>query len=214
VNAFIKLAIISLLAFGHTALAAAVYQEGKDYTVLSSPELNTASTKAQPEIIEFFSYNCPACYALEPDLQQWVEKKGDKIRFFRSPVVYQPEWQNAAKAYYIAAAFGLEDKITPQLFKAAHEKGEDLNNYSTLEALFAANGIDKAQFKKAMSSSLSMDLKLKQGEEWMHNYKAYVIPAFVVAHKYKTDLGMVKGDREKLFKLLDFLVSQSKGEKQ
>ena len=70
--------------------------EGKDYQVVGEPP-----EKAQKvSVIEFFSYGCPWCYQLEKPLQAWVKKNKQRIQFERVPVVFHPEWEIYAKAYY------------------------------------------------------------------------------------------------------------------
>ena len=57
-------------------------QNGAEYTTLKTPQPVQAQGK-KVEVIEFFMYHCPACYALEPAMLEWVKKQGDNISFRR-----------------------------------------------------------------------------------------------------------------------------------
>ena len=67
-----SLAAVGVLAlFAATANAELV--EGKNYVRMQNP--HPVETGKQIEVIEFFSYGCPHCAALEPYLDTWLEKK-------------------------------------------------------------------------------------------------------------------------------------------
>ena len=53
-------------------LAAPAYAQvqGQDYQLLTPPQ--PTATPDKVEVIEFFSYGCPHCYALQPQVVKWA----------------------------------------------------------------------------------------------------------------------------------------------
>lgn len=101
------------------------FTAGKDFEVLDS-SAKTATN--QIKVTEFFSYGCPWCYRLEPNLEKWVAQQGSAIKFNRVPVVFKPDWGFYAKAYYASHLLGLGDKLNPVLFKAIQLDKTPLNS--------------------------------------------------------------------------------------
>ena len=111
--------LICLLFLLPTMLFAETFTEGKDYQVVSSPLATHSKT---PIVQEFFSYGCPWCYKIEAPLNEWAGKMGKSIQLERIPVVFKPNWELYAKAYYTAKTLALADKLSPLLFKAIQEE--------------------------------------------------------------------------------------------
>lgn len=180
------------------------FKPGKEYQ-----RVQAQTQVASNQVTEFFSYGCHYCYQLEPALEAWVANKGKRIQFSRIPVVFNPSWKNYAKAYYTVKALGLSPKLTPNLFKAIQKQNQNLSTDKAMIDFFVKNGVDEATAKSAFSSSPTMDRLLKNGMQQMQTYKISGVPAIVVGGKYKTDLAMAKTP-ERLFKILDYLLSKDK----
>ena len=67
---FRLLSALSGLLFAFASFAQGAPVEGTDYVELKPPQ--AVETSGNVEVIEFFWYRCPHCYALEPDLEAWV----------------------------------------------------------------------------------------------------------------------------------------------
>src|SRR5476651_2202431 len=70
---------MALLAFAFAG--AAWSQAGPPYSLLTPPQPTDGGGKI--EVIEFFWYGCPHCYALEPAVNAWL-KSAPKDVVFRS----------------------------------------------------------------------------------------------------------------------------------
>lgn len=202
-----------LLGISFSAIAAsAEFIEGKDYEIV----INNANVPPFPEnkitVQEFFSYGCPWCYQLEPELQIWLKKKPDNVAFERVPVIFEKYWDNYAKAYYIAKALGVEKQLTPKLFNAIQEQNKTLGTESAMEAFFISKGIKKDVAESAFQPSPSLDAQVKQGPQLMQAYQVYVIPAIVVDGKYRTDLRLA-ADQKRFMNIVSFLVAKREAEK-
>lgn len=92
--------------------------EGIEYQELEQPQAVTNKGKA--EVIEFFSYACPHCYNLEPDVIDWVKTKPENVEFIQVPAIFNPQWEAFASIYYTAEVLGKADTLHPIIFEAIH----------------------------------------------------------------------------------------------
>lgn len=187
------------------------FEEGKHYKNVSS--VNDGQNEAPKEkvtIIEFFNYGCHWCFSLEKPLHAWAKNLPAYVEFKRVPVVFDRSWEVYAKAYYLAAALKMSDKIDPLLFEAIQTKKQTFKTNADMIKFFTQQGVDEKIAQNAFDSSLEIDSELAAGKKLMKDYQITGIPGFVVNGKYKTDLTMVNGDNEKLFKLLNELAAKAK----
>jgi thiol:disulfide interchange protein DsbA len=192
--------LIPALAF------AADFVEGKDYKlVAAAPRENNSPA---PLVTEFFSYGCPWCYRIESPLNQWVATLNSKPTIERVPVVFKPDWDLYAKAYYTAKTLALSDKLTPILFKAIQNEKAPLKSTQGMINFFVAQGVDREIAKSAFENSPTIEMRVKNGMELMSQYQVNAVPAFVINNKYKTDLQMA-GSPERLFEIMNYLVRKS-----
>lgn len=198
------------ICFSAVALAAPEFVEGQDYSVVKAAmgQRNTRPS-AKNEVIEFFSYGCPGCFALEADLMPWLEAHKRTIQFKREPVAFSPKWVPLAKAYYIAKAYKKEAAISKALFTAIHSNQQDLTNPQAMSKVFQTQGVTEKDFFKAYTYSSVINTQIKQGEQLREQYKITEIPAFVVGGKYVTDLGRVGNDQKKMLALLEYLLHKA-----
>ncbi len=186
------------------------FVQDRDYQLLSNSKTILAQTKQQPvKVVEFFSYGCPACNHLEPELEAWLKAKSPKyVQFERVPVVFHSEWLNYAKAYYTAKMLGIEPKITPALFAAIHERQQDLSSEQAMARFFATQGVSEQAFKSLFNFTPAMAVKLNQGGQLMQAYQIVQVPALVINGKYLTNPSLTNGDNTKLLEIVDYLVSR------
>lgn len=198
--------LVSILLLVPAIAFAAVFTEGKDYQVVSNPQTPDNKSKV-PVVTEFFSYGCPWCYKIEPTVNDWSNKMGKNAQLERVPVVFKPEWELYAKAYYTAKTLALAEKLSPQLFKAIQEDKKPLSSKQSMIDFFTAHGVDREIAKSAFENSPTIDMRVHNGMALMANYQINAVPAFVVNNKYKTDLQMA-GSPERLFQILDYLMKR------
>lgn len=199
--------LICLLLLLPTMALAETFVEGKDYQLVSNPQA-VATKNNTPLIQEFFSYGCPWCYKIETPLAAWTGKMGKNVEFERVPVVFKPDWELYAKAYYTAKALALSDKFNPVLFKAIQIDRKNLETKQAMTNFFVAQGVDREIAKSAFENSPTIDMKVQGGMALMATYQISAVPAFVVNNKYKTDLQLA-GNPERLLQILNYLASKS-----
>ncbi len=200
----IKISFLILVFFSSLVKAEAV-----GYETLSPAQ--PTQNPAKIEIIEFFWYGCPHCYAFEPLLEKWKKNLPANVEFIRLPAAFNELWSKHAKAYYTAEALGIIDKIHTDFFEAIQNGKEKLDTEATLAAFFAAHGVTESQFKEAYNS-FAVDSKMRQAPLMASRYGITGVPAIIVNGKYKTN-GTLAGSHEKMIEVMDKLIKEESTKK-
>jgi thiol:disulfide interchange protein DsbA len=168
-----------------------IYTQGNSYVPVSSAQPSNVNP-GQVEVIEFFWYGCPHCFALEPYLESWLKHKPANVVFKRIPVAtgWGEHMDIDGYAYYTAQALGLEPKIHTPLFDAIHQNRQRslTNDKAALQAFFKGYGISKQDFD-ATWRSFSVQLNMKQAAETEQHYGLRGVPTLIVDGKWKTGAG-------------------------
>jgi thiol:disulfide interchange protein DsbA len=198
-------------------LAAAQTVAGKDYRLLAPAQPTDSGRKV--ELIEFFSYACPACNFLQPRLRAWLKNKPGDVEFRRVPVVFSDRtstWGPLARAYYALEAVAATEKVHYELFAAIHDrKAVDLRTIGKdPRALFdwiAKQGVDRQKFSDAYNS-FGVQSQAQRSVELVRNYDISSTPSLVVDGRYLTTLSMTMNadetvNFERFFRVLDELIA-------
>ncbi len=206
-----KYLVVLMLACMPMVSMSAEFVEGKDFQLIQS----SASTKYKGgpvRVTEFFSYGCPWCYRVDAAISSWVDKQGKAIKFTQVPVVFNPNWGNYARAYYLIRGLSLDKSVHDTLFKLIIVDKKTMNKPQELVEFFVKQGVNPAIAQSTFSQSPSVEMKLKQGDELMARYQINAIPTLVVNHQYKTNLQMATSEA-RLFEILNYLVQRVQHEK-
>lgn len=188
------------------------WQPGVNYTQLPSPQ----PTNVKPghvEVIEVFWYGCGHCYALDPTLETWKQKKPAYVDFVRIPVMWGPPHQQHAKLFYTLMALNRLD-LHSKVFDTIHKDRNFLAAQSEADAramqvaFCKAQGISEEAFNAAYDSAAVAD-NLKRAQETTFRYGVSGVPLMIVNGKYTTDVGMA-GDHDKLVSLVNDLAASEK----
>ena len=126
-------AVASTLAAGSSAASAApanlapppLWQEGVNYTRMV-PAQPTSVPPGQVEVLEFFWYGCPHCYALDPKVESWRKSKPAYITFSRVPVMWMEGHRSTARLYYALEDMGKIEQLHSKVFEEIHVNGDPL----------------------------------------------------------------------------------------
>jgi len=201
----IKISFLILVFFSSFLVKA----ESVGYETLSPAQ--PTQNPAKIEIIEFFWYGCPHCYAFEPLLEKWKKNLPANVEFIRLPAAFNELWSKHAKAYYTAEALGIVEKIHADFFEAIQNGKEKLDTEASLAAFFVAHGVTESQFKEAYSS-FAVDSKMRQAPLMATRYGITGVPAIIVNGKYKTN-GTLAGSHEKMIEVIDKLIKEESTKK-
>ncbi len=181
------------------------FVEGSHY--FPTTEKLATSDDNKIEVVEMFSYTCPHCFRLEPDVAKWKETLPENVHFVKVPAIFRDSWLELAKVYYAAEAMGDLDKIHSKLFNAMHVEKRRLTTEDQLLDFVAEQGIDRDAFKKTMNS-FSVKSKVKQALVMSQTSGITGVPSFIVNGAYRTDATTAGGVPE-LFQVVNFLIEKS-----
>jgi protein dithiol oxidoreductase (disulfide-forming) len=190
-------------------LAAPAYAQvqGQDYELLTPPQPTSSPDKV--EVIEFFSYGCPHCYAMQPHIERWAAQLPASATFMRIPVSFgRREWGQLSRAYYALEATGDLARLDDAVFDGIHKEHKALFSEDALAAWAAENGVDAARFRAAFESP-GVSAKAMRAEQLSRDYKVNSVPHLIVDGKY-----IVMGKtHEETLKIARQLVDKAAAEK-
>lgn len=205
-------ALLGLLPLSCSAAEApSSFQEGTHYKRVLNPQQPADPKKI--EVTEIFWYGCPHCYSFDPTLDAWRAKAPGDVTFNRLPATLgRAEGEMHARAYYVAEALGVIEKIHQPLFKAIHDEHKRMNTLDQLRELFAASaGVKPADFDQA-SSGFMVDSRLRRADSLIRAYGITSVPALVIDGKWHSNGGMA-GSYDKLMQLTDELIAKRRKER-
>ena len=199
------------LAFVATAASAGAQglAEGTNYTRLKNAM--PVETGKNIEVIEFFSYGCPHCGELEPLLQAWLKSKPADVTFRRIPVMFQPRWENLAKAYYVLEALN-EEKLSPEIFVAIHARNAPLWNEKDFLDWIATKGVDRKKAEE-LFNSFGIVGKVNRAKQLAQSYQIQSVPTIIVDGKYATGPEKLPGGHAGVPPTIDALVQKARAER-
>jgi thiol:disulfide interchange protein DsbA len=181
---------------------------GREYLVLDPPRPAAGGNRI--EVIEFFSYGCPFCYATEPYLTRWLNRHGTDVAMKRVPSVLPPAWAPYARIYYALEAAGLLERLHWPVFDNVHFDGRPLYDEKTLLAWLSRNGVDAVLFRQTMHSP-QVEAKLATARTLLDTYDIHGVPTFVVDGRYVTSARLA-GGVEHVMPVVDALVERARKE--
>jgi protein dithiol oxidoreductase (disulfide-forming) len=191
-----------------------LWQEGVNYTRLV-PAQPTSVPAGQVEVLEFFWYACPHCYAIDSLVESWKKTKPAYISFSRVHVMWNEGHRALARLYYTLDSMGKLDQLHGEVFKEIQVNGNPLvasdpNNAAETERIQTAfvtkHGISESDFKKAYHS-FAVETALQRADELVQRYRIDGVPTFVVNGKYVADVRSADG-QERLLSLVGDLAAQ------
>src|SRR5580658_4671920 len=105
--------------------AAQSWTEGSNYDVLS-PAQRTTVPNGKVEVMEVFSYGCPACNGFQPVIAALEHSLPPNAQMVFLPASFKPEedWPMLQRAYVTAHALGVATRTDQPLFDAVWKSGE------------------------------------------------------------------------------------------
>ncbi|HZP13228.1 MAG TPA: thiol:disulfide interchange protein DsbA/DsbL [Nevskiaceae bacterium] len=204
------LALLAALPLACTA-ADDTPKEGVQYKRVLQPQDPIDPKKV--EVTEVFWYGCPHCYHFDPTIEGWRAKAPGDVIFDRLPsTLGRADGEVHARAFFIAEALGVGDKVHKPLFNAIHQDHKMMNTLDQLRELFGqVAGVKPQDFDNA-SSSFMVDSRMRRSETLLRAYGISSVPTIVVDGRYMTGAGMA-GSEEKVLDVLDFLVEKVRKER-
>jgi thiol:disulfide interchange protein DsbA len=214
--------LFALLALAATASASAQAQPwvaGKHYTVIPTQRTNVPAGKV--EVMEVFSYGCPACNQFLA-----VMKKLKAGLPANAQLVYLPaswnkgeNWPLFQRAFLTAQSLGVAEKAHDAMFQAIWSTGElgvtepsgrlkkNLPSIDDAAKFYErTTGVKAATFVNA-SKSFSVDLKMRQADSQILAMQVSGTPTLVVNGKYRLNNEALQTP-DQIIDLVKFLVAK------
>jgi thiol:disulfide interchange protein DsbA len=217
------LAIATLALAGIAASApahAATWTEGVHYSVIPTQRTNVAPGKV--EVMEVFSYGCPACNQFRPVMKKLKAALPPNAQMVYLPASWmaQEDWPMFQRAYLTALSLGVADKAHDAMYDAIWTTGElgitdpRTNRLKTRlpsvedAARFYERvaGVKPADFVSA-SKSFGVELKMRQADRQINDMKVPSTPTLVVNGKYRLNNDRLTSDQVTI-DLVKFLVAK------
>ncbi len=184
-------------------------KEGKDYVKLSTPAAVTLpSADKKVEVVEFFWYGCPHCYAFEPILEGWVKKLPADVAFRQVPVGFMAAHQFHQKLYYALEETGQLAAMHRKVFSAIHQGGKRMSSESEVVAFITGSGGDGAKVGDAMKG-FGVNTKANRAKQLTDAYKIDGVPALGIHGRFYTS-GALAGNHERATQVADFLIQSAR----
>jgi len=199
-------AAMTLMAAGIARAQANAPVEGRDYVRLNPPVAVPAGGKI--DVIEFFSYGCPHCYAFEPILEAWIKKLPPDVAFRRVPAAFNAPFEGYAKLFYALEAIGMSDALHRRVFAAIHVQRQRLDKEADIAAFVQSAGGDGAKFVDAYKS-FGVATKVRQGKQLSEAYKIDGVPTLGIHGRFFTS-GSLAGSHERSLVVADQLIARAR----
>ena len=184
---------------------AALFKSGKDFQTLERP-VATETNGGKVELIEFFWYSCPHCYAFESSFSQWVKNAPKDVVVRRIPVSFREDFAPQQRLFFTIEAMNLMDSLHPKVFTAIHVEKQLLNTDASVLAWAEKQGVDKVKFNETYKS-FGVATKLKRAVQLQNDFKVEGVPSLGVAGRYYID-GTLAGSMDRALKVAESLMAQ------
>jgi thiol:disulfide interchange protein DsbA len=220
-----KRLLLSLVALTAT-MAAPVSQAqpvrwvaGKHYTVI--PPQRTQVPAGKIEVMEVFSYGCPACNTFRPVMKQLQTTLPKNAQLVYLPASWNKaeNWPLLQRAYLTALTLGIADRTHEAMYEAIWTTGElgivepgtqrlktQLPSMEDTAKFYQRVAGVKAQDFINASKSYGVDLKIRQAEKQIKDMGVLSTPTLVVNGKYRINNDQMR--TTEMVELVQFLVAR------
>jgi thiol:disulfide interchange protein DsbA len=182
--------------------------EGTEFKLVQPPQAVDSGNKV--EVLEFFQYSCPHCFAFNPDLEAWRKKMPADVDYKRIHINWDNSTLNHTKTYYALEQLNRLD-LHEKVFTAIHVNKKRMLEPEEIADLMAANGVDRKQWLDMFNSFSTATRASKAGQTW-RAYKIDGTPTLGCDGRYITSPSMV-GTRSGSLAVLDFLIQRARLER-
>lgn len=206
---FIQVSLILALCFSIPAWSAEPVV-GRDYTLLQ-PTLPT-DNPGKISVTEFFSYQCPHCFAFSRPFSAWKAKLPSDVVCRRESVsIGHPSWEASARAFYALESIGQLDALDTAIFTAIHTKGVALTSEDGIAGWLTKQGVPADKFKAAYRS-FGVEVGWKRAQQLAASHKIPSIPTIAIDGKYLVVIAS-NIDFDKQLSVVDALLRKARAER-
>lgn len=216
--------LVLAAAASTTAFAAgtgANWKEGEHY-FLVEPAQPTAAPAGKVEVVEVFSYGCPACYKFYPTIDKLRAALPKNVAWRYLPASWHVEedWKVFQRAFFAADSLGIVDRTHDKIFDAIWKTGElatmdlatgrmksPLPSLSDVAQYYEKIATLKAGSFLEAAHSFSVDARMREADAQIRAYQVDGTPSLVVNGKYRIT-GASAGGPDQFIALAQWLVKK------
>ena len=196
------------------------YTEGTDY-VRVNPVQHTTVPAGKVEVLEVFSYGCPACNQFQPVIEQLKSQLPANAQMAFLHASFKPEesWPVFQRAYFAAQSLGIAEKAHQGIYDAIWKTGEigivDPNGgglkrqqptiSDVAKSYERLTGIKRAAFL-GVANSAAIDARMHQADAQIEAMRVPGTPSIVVNGKYRVNLDSIRSV-DQLVDMVKFLIA-------
>ncbi len=155
--------------------------ENRDYAPLAKPLAVPANGKI--EVIEFFWYACPHCFAFEPTLEAWVAHLPADVHFRRVPVGFDALKATHQRIFYTWEALGLVEQMHMKTFARFHVQKQPINSEKDMLEFAQESGLDVPKVGAAWNS-FGVQTKCAEAKHLEDDYDIERMPEMAIAGRF------------------------------
>lgn len=194
-------AALAVLGLGF-ASAGQAQDASQPYKVVSPAQ--PSDTPGKIEVLEFFAYNCPHCFHMEPMVLNWVKTAPKDVVLKQIPVAWNASMKPMQQLYYTLKAMDRLD-LSPKAFDAIHVEHVPLFTKDAMVDWAVKQGLDKAKFV-AVFDSFAVQNDVKRADELTQIYNVDGTPSYAVGGKYLTSPVLAGNSYEGALQEVDKLI--------
>ena len=192
------------------------YEAGKQYFLVEPPQPTTTGDKI--EVLEVFSYACPACNAFQTIANKIKSDLPKNAQMAYLPAAFRTDedWPVFQRAFFAAQALGLVEKTHDAMFDAVWKEGslkindpvshklvQPMPTIDDIAKFYAKYGV-KAEDFVGTANSFAVNAKIKRADAQVKAYGVDSTPTIIVNGKYRV-LGKTFPD---MLRIADALIAQ------
>jgi thiol:disulfide interchange protein DsbA len=202
--------------------ASARWVEGTHYVALD-PAQPTSVPAGKIEVLEVFSYACPACNGFQPVIHQ-LERglpKNARMVFLPASFIPSEDWPMFQRAYFAAESLGIAQRTHQAIFDAVWKTGE----LATVEpgtnrlkqpapsiedaarCYAQLTGVSPGTFLAA-ARSFGVETRMHEADDQIRAMQVFSTPTIVVDGKYRILMESLKSPAD-VIGLVKYLVAKA-----
>ncbi len=192
------LAWYALLAHGQNVPHA---RANVDYRLIEPQPVQTGN---RIEVIDFFWYGCPHCYAFQPALEEWIGRMPPDVALRRIPAILRDSWAPHARIYYTLESLGELGRLHQEVYHGYHVQELHMSKPDVMVQWAVRHGIDRQKWIDAYNSA-EVTQKVEAAKTLTMDYNVQGTPSLVVDGRYLTSPAMARSE-QRMIPILDDLV--------
>lgn len=157
------------------------------------------------EVIDFFWYGCPACNALQPELEAWIRRKPPDVALRRIPAIFRDSWAPHVRIYYALERLNEVERLHQKVYFSYHVELLHMSRPDVMVEWAVRNGIDGKRWLDAYYSP-EVDAQIERAKALTTAYAIRGTPSLVVDGRYLATWDLAQGDPRAMVAVLEDLV--------